>query len=174
MKLALISAVVFLVGFVAGCGGDDETTTSTPATTETTPVTQTTAEDEDREQEDEFTIERAKPGESPYEALATDPEAALEIFFTSGDPKAACDELVTESLLSTAYGDAKGCRQAQVPAAVPDAIEIKSLDVSDEAAQATVIPDGGPNDGIETEVVLVKEGDAWLVDSLKADIPAGP
>jgi hypothetical protein len=37
-----------------------------------------------------------------------------------------------------------------------------------------VIPDGGPNDGIETEVVLAKKGDAWLVDSLEADVPAGP
>ncbi len=37
-----------------------------------------------------------------------------------------------------------------------------------------MVPEGGPNDGFEHDVVLVREGGAWLVDSLEADIPAGP
>ncbi len=116
----------------------------------------------------------APPPAARRSRRATTPRVALEAFFTSGDPDLVCAELATERLVSSAYGDEKGCRQAQVPAAVPDAIDVKSLDVAGDEATATVIPEGGPNDGIETEVVLVDEGGAWLVDSLEADVPAGP
>ena len=39
------------------------------------------------------------------------------------------------------------------------------------------MPAGGPYDGVEVEVDLVVAGDledAWLIDSLLADVPAGP
>ena len=174
MKAVVALALIALAALGAGCGDDEEpASTAAPTTTKESSEPATTTEEESGE-EDELTIERTKPGESIHEPMASDPEYVLELFFTSGDPDLACGRFATENLLSAAYGDEKGCRQAQVPAAIPDGIEIKSLDVSGDEAQATVIPDGGPNDGIETEVELIDEDEVWKVDSLEADIPAGP
>jgi hypothetical protein len=171
MRLAAVTAMIAAIALAAGCGDDgDETTTET-----TTPATATGATGSDVEQVSP-PLEAQKgaktaPGSG---GSAVSPREALEGFFTSGVPDIACGELATEELLSSAYGDEQGCREAQVPAAVPDSIEITELEESGGEATATVIPDGGPNDGIETEVVLVKEGSTWLVDSLEADVPAGP
>lgn len=46
-----------------------------------------------------------------------------------------------------------------------------------ERATGTVIPEGGPYDGIEVKVELVPDPAreaGWLVDLLLADVPAGP
>ena len=103
-----------------------------------------------------------------------DPESSLEAFFTSGDPDVACGEVVTENLITANYGDVKGCRQAQVPGAVAESIEVVKLEENGDSAEAVVVPKGGPNDGFEHEVKLVNVGGVWVLDSLEADIPAGP
>ena len=159
---------------MVGCGGGDETSTTTAPTAEMTTEQGTTTQPAEGAVEEGGGEEANGSGGVAAESPGDDIDSALEAFFLSGDPDLVCGELATESLLSSAYGDEKGCRQAQVPAAIPDGIEIKSLDVSGDEAQATVIPDGGPNDGIETEVELVNEDEVWKVDSLEADIPAGP
>jgi hypothetical protein len=164
-----MTAVIAAIAIAAGCGDDgDETTTE--ATTTATGATGSDVEQVspplDARKDGTTAADPGGSGASPREAL--------EGFFTSGVPDIACGELATEALLSRAYGDEQGCREAQVPAAVPDSIEITELEESGDEATATVIPDGGPNDGIETEVTLVNEGGAWLVDSLEADVPAGP
>jgi hypothetical protein len=61
-----------------------------------------------------------------------------------------------------------------VPAAVAKSIEIKEIETDGDETEAVVVPEGGPNDGFDHEVVLIRDGDTWLVDSLEADIPAGP
>jgi hypothetical protein len=171
MRLAVTAALVAALALAAGCGEDEESTTTTtgaaPSNAEETTVTSAEPPPEELE------VDPAKRTDAAG-TTASDPEEVLEVFFTSGIPDLVCGELATEKLLSSAYGDEQGCRKAQVPAATPDSIEITELEESGDEATATVIPDGGPNDGIETEVVLVKEGDAWLVDSLEADVPAGP
>ena len=173
MRVVAVVALLAALALVAGCGDDEETTTTSAPTAETTTEDETTTTPTAGDEE-EGEDEAPDGGGAPAEAPGDDPETALEAFFTSGDPDLVCGELATDKALTSAYGDEKGCRQAQVPAATPDAIDIKSLDVSGDEATATVIPDGGPNDGIETEVTLENEGGSWLVDSLKADVPAGP
>jgi hypothetical protein len=174
MRLAVTAALLAALALQVGCGDDEETTTPTSAESETTSAPETTVEDDAGAPGDKPTSEPPVEAAPPIETRVSSPEKALELFFTSGDPKIACDLVVTPDLLADAYGDAAGCRQAQVPAATPDSIEIKSVDGSGNEAEATVIPAGGPNDGIETKVTLVKLGDTWLVDSLEADVPAGP
>jgi hypothetical protein len=174
--LAKIAVPAIALALLAGCGGDDdEMTTSAPATTTTTtesgatgiegPETTTTADPNGGGGGD--------GGGGGSDAGST-PEDALEAFFTSGDPAVACDEVVTPELVASAYGDEQGCRAAQVPGATPNSIEIVELDESGETAEAVVVPKGGPNDGFDHDVTLVLEGDTWLIDSLEADIPAGP
>jgi hypothetical protein len=169
IRLALLSALVAIAALVAACGDDEETTTQAPAETttetESVPAPVETAEDEDRAEVEGDGVEAAAP--------APDPESTLEAYFVSGDPDLVCGELATARLVRTAYGDEEGCRQAQVPAAVPKSIEVDSLEVSATEAVAVVIPAGGPNDGIETTVTLVDDG-GWRVDTLEADVPAGP
>ena len=66
---------------------------------------------------------------------------------------------------------ARGCIAGEKPGALAESVEIKELD--DDGAEATVVPTGGPYDGVEVEVKLVDDG-GIRVDSLEADVPAGP
>jgi hypothetical protein len=177
-KLAPLAAALALA---AGCGGDDETTTSaaTGSTTTTTETSSATGPGGSQTTTADGTDGGSgggggNGGSGGSGAAGATPEGALEAFFTSGDPAIACGEVVTPQLVASAYGDEQGCRAAQVPGATPKSIEITELEESGEAAEAVVVPEGGPNDGFDHEVTLVREGDAWLVDSLDADIPAGP
>jgi hypothetical protein len=175
--LTTIACLAAALALLAGCGGDDETTSSTTSTTEptTTPATGPTGPTgEDGGGGGGSEGESRGEGGKPAANAGSDPESALEEFFTSGDPDLVCGELATEALIADAYGDEQGCRQAQVPDAVPESIEVKELDESGDAAEALVVPKGGPNDGFDHEVLLVREGDVWVVDSLEVDIPAGP
>jgi hypothetical protein len=171
MRLAAATAMIAAIVLAAGCGDDEGATTTTTAAEPSSEEKTTAVSSEPPD--DRLEVDPAKRTDAAG-TTASDPEEVLEVFFTSGIPDLVCGELATDNLLSSAYGDEEGCRKAQVPAATPDSIEITDLEESGDEATATVIPDGGPNDGIETEVVLVKEGDAWLVDSLEADVPAGP
>ena len=177
--LLTIATVVAVLAALAGCGGDDETTT-TPATTSPAPTGATGATGSGGDGEGTTTEDGARgdanegsDGGAPSGA-GSDPEGALEEFFTSGDADLVCGELATPELIASAYGDEQGCRQAQVPAAIPKSIEIKDLEASGDTAEAVVVPRGGPNDGFDHEVTLVDEDGTWRVDSLEADIPAGP
>lgn len=174
MRRLLPIALVATGLVLAACGEDEPTTTTaateTASTSATTVAEQPPADEPSEEQEGGG----AADGAVAPEPAGADPKSALEAFFVSGDPDLVCGTLATAKLLSSAYGDEQGCRQAQVPAATPKSIEIRSLDESGDRAQALVVPEGGPNDGFDHEVVLVREGDAWLVDSIEADIPAGP
>ena len=166
---ALAAALSLAVG---GCGDDEDTTTE--MTSAPTATGATGAELEQADPPLEKQDGDGGPGGRDSVPAGGSSEEVLELFFTSGDPDLACGVLVTPNLVSSAYGDQMGCRQAQVPAATPDSIEITQLEESGDEATATVVPEGGPNDGIETEVVLLSDNGAWLVDSLEADVPAGP
>jgi hypothetical protein len=170
--------VAAVVAALAGCGGGDETTSSAASSTPTAATGPTGAGEAQPVDPPETAGGDGGGGSEGDGGAATgpgsDPESALEAFFTSGDPDMVCGELATEELLANAFGDEKGCRQAQVPAAIAKSIEIKELKSSGDSTEAVVVPDGGPNDGFEHDVVLVRAGDSWLVDSLEVDIPAGP
>jgi hypothetical protein len=165
----LLAVAVVLAG--TACGDDDGETTSPPAATDQ-PAGPTGANGEAEEPGGQGDGSDRGGDGAPSDRERV--ELVLRAFFTSGDASLACGEVVTEALLRSAYGDAQGCRQAQVAGAIPRRITIERASVSGEGATATVIPRGGPNDGIETEVTLVREGADWRIDSLEADIPAGP
>ena len=179
--LTTVAALLAALAVLAGCGGDDDETTSSTSPTATSSSTAATgatgpdpAEEAEPPEETGGGGGGGAAGGGASQGAGSDPESALEAFFTSGDPDLVCGELATPELISSAYGDERGCRQAQVPAAVPESIEIKEIETSGDVTEAVVIPEGGPNDGFDHEVVLVREGDTWLVESLEADIPAGP
>jgi hypothetical protein len=173
--LALAASAVL----AAGCGSDEE-----PATTasEGTPAAGST----------EAAAPEAEPGGGSEQGggdqggvgpgSSTEPEpltpqqlrAMVEQFFTSGDPALACDELVSESLIETAYGDHSGCAAAQVPGSVADAVAVSGIRIDDGRALATAVPAGGASDGIEVRVELERTGSGWLIASLDADVPVGP
>ena len=51
------------------------------------------------------------------------------------------------------------------------------LDCHIGSASAVAVPKGGPYNSIDVQVKLVAATDledAWVVDSLRADVPAGP
>ncbi len=176
MRRFLAIALVAAAG-VFGCGDDEPATTSTAASkaSTTSSASTTTAETTTG-------AEKTEAGDGggggdggvAADSPGADPESAIVAYFTSGDPDLVCRELATENLVTTAYGDEKGCRQAQVPAATADAVVIRGTGTSTNRTEAHVVPEGGPNDGFEHEVVLVKTGETWQIDSIEADIPAGP
>ena len=71
----------------------------------------------------------------------------------------------------------KGCIAAQDPGSLAESVQVSDVAESGETATAVARPVGGPYDGVDVEVSLVAATDledAWLVDSLFADVPAGP
>jgi hypothetical protein len=159
---------------LAGCGDDEEPTTTaapttTPTTQTTTTHTATTANGDEAGEADRG------PGEEIAIGRPTSIEDTLEAVLTgSADAALICDTLVTEDYVRTAYGAREGCIAAQKPGALADSVRIEGIYRSVAAANALAIPTGGPYDGIEVEVELIREPGGWRVDSLLADVPAGP
>jgi hypothetical protein len=168
-------AIALLAGslVLSGCGDDEEqpttaATTTPPPTQTTTAETATTADGDEVEEagggKEEIAIGRPRSIENTLEA----------VFTGSGDPALICDVLVTENYVRTAYGAREGCIAAQEPGALADSVRIDPINRSVAAATAIAIPTGGPYDEVEVEVELVREPGGWRVDSLLADVPAGP
>ncbi len=128
----------------------------------------------------------------PPDDSAGDPEAADDpgadrprsvedvvtaVLTGSETPEVICDDLVTPEYVQTAYGDREGCLAAQEPGSLAESVEVGDVQESGDTATAVARPAGGPYDGVDVEVSLVAATDldgAWLVDSLLADVPAGP
>lgn len=102
-------------------------------------------------------------------------EAAIAAVLTSVRAKEVCDEAVTPAFLERAYGDRAGCAALIAGAgAQARAAEISRLEIDGGVATAVVRPDGGIYDGEQLDATLVREGGAWRLDRLDADIPVGP
>ena len=105
--------------------------------------------------------------------MPTGAEGVIEAVLTGSVPaKTICDDLLTVAFLKTAYGSREGCLAGQVPGALAAAVEVTRLD--EAAGKATVVLTGGPVDGVEVAVGLVDDGGGIRVDSVIADVPAGP
>lgn len=177
MRSAL--AIVVVVASVAvGCGDADgegaaPTTVSVEAPTSSTTAGEATApvpaDDSagDPAAADDPGADRPRSVEDVVTAVLTGSET----------PQVICDRLVTPTYVATAYGDRAGCIAAQRPGALADSVALEKVAESDPTASAVAVPDGGPYHGIAVDVELVAASDlegAWLVDSLLAEVPAGP
>ncbi len=175
-RFALLTLAV--AALLSGCGGDDDATAPTTTVSIPTSATTTTA--------DESTAPVAPDDSAGTPEAADDPGAdrprAVEDVVAAvltGSEKAAtiCDDLVTAEYVKTAYGDREGCIAAQDPGSLAESVQVSDVQESGDAATAVARPVGGPYDGVDVEVSLVAATDledAWLVDSLFADVPAGP
>ena len=164
--------MVIALSGAGGCGDDEETAAST--TTLTTGATSTS--------ESATTTEAQPPppdgaGEEQVadEAKPLGVADVVEAVLTgSVGPALICDELATANYVRSSYGAREGCIAAQKPGALADSLNEFEVEVEGEVASATVVPVGGPYDGVDVEVELVRDREGWRVDSLLADIPAGP
>ena len=176
---AIVALLVALS--LAGCGDEEE-----PAAPATTTValppddsTATTTTDESAapvppddsagtpEEADDPGADRPRTVEDVVAAVLTGSET----------PATICDDLVTPEYVETAYGDRQGCLAAQDPGSLAESVQIGEVQEAADGATAVAKPAGGPYDGVDVEVTLVPATDlegAWLVDSLFADVPAGP
>ena len=161
MRRAVPAVIALLL--LAGCGDDEETTTTT--TTGATGATGATGPVEPVDQGERD----GGQGASPEVAITQNIKGAL-----GGRSLAqACDVLVTERYLRDAYGGQQGCRDAQAAEGAFD-VRVRQIEIDGDRATAVAVPKGGPNEGIETDVELVRDGEVWKVDRLRADVPAGP
>jgi hypothetical protein len=165
----VLLAVVVVVG---GCGGE-EAPTPKPSSSPTEEGGSPTPGDG----AGQATVD----GEQTAEAT-TDPrtvEQVVEAVLTeTGTIEQGCSTLVSEAFVRDAYGDVAGCEAARRGAgALARRVAFEQAAESGEAASLTVVPAGGPYDGVVVEVELVRDprpDGGWLVDSLFADLPPGP
>jgi len=176
-RSAAIGAAAVLL--LTGCGDESEdrdvtsTASAPPATTtETAPAPAPPAGDEPPSdaEKPEKPIERIERPLAP-------PEVTRAVLTRSGSVEQGCEELVTESFVADAYGDLQGCLAAREAGGQARSLSKTNYVATSDRTIGTVIPRGGPYDDIEVTVELVSdpahEG-GWLVDSLRADVPAGP
>jgi hypothetical protein len=175
--VARLAAVAIAVTLAAGCGDDEaDSATTEPATTAATttePATTTEAEPAPGAGGDEKAgeVERPQPG---LGVTAPSPGIAAEAVLTrAGTAEQACGGFVTARFIRTAYGGEANCIAARRPSAL--AASITTVPGSDRSStRIVVVPNGGPYDGAEVEVILVEQDGGFRVDGLRADVPAGP
>ncbi|MBK5118253.1 MAG: hypothetical protein JJE23_15240, partial [Thermoleophilia bacterium] len=99
---------------------------------------------------------------------------AIEALLIEPDNDLVCDQVLSEKLLRSAYGDRQGCRNQRRPQLLGESAKINGLEVDGDIATAVAIPKGGLYDGEKLEIVAVREGDTWQIEQFIADIPVGP
>jgi hypothetical protein len=176
LAAGVAAAAILAAGAVAGCGGGDDTTTTGPATgaegattTGTSPETTTGG--------GTTTTGDGGTAEGDAEQGRTIRDVVIAVLAT-GDSKRACSsDYVTDSYISAAYGDQKGCEQAQTKASAAESLPIQAIELGKlkpPTAVAKVAPRGGQYDGDRLAITLIKEDGVWKIDSLKSNAPVGP
>ena len=153
-RLGAAALAILAIAFVAACGGsgDSGDTGSTAVSTTGGDATSTVG------------IVAAAQGGGDNALI----RKTLDAVFTSGDPAAACETYVTAYYVVTAYGDLDGCKAAQTSGAAARSVEVGNLKNAGVSATATVVPSGGPSSGEKIDVILIKAGTTWQVDTAKA------
>lgn len=179
MRRATTCVLAAVALIAAGCG--DESSDSRPTTVSVSAPTSSTTT-----ARDEPTAPVAPDDSAGDPAAADDPGAdrprSIEdvvsaVLTGSETPVTICDSLVTSAYVKRAYGDREGCLAAQQPGSLAKSVDVGDVQEADASASAIAVPSGGPYDGVDVEVELVPARDldgAWRVDSLLADVPAGP
>lgn len=165
---------------LAACGDEEPEATDTTTTTDAaeepdTATTEPATTTNEQAATDETADGGGDSGGAGSEAnragapASTAEQAIRAVLTTAGDPAQACTDFVTQDFVLSAYGGRANCIAARRPNALAE-----SLRISDEGGGSfTVVPKGGPYDGVEVTVEVVDEG-GYRVSSLLADIPAGP
>jgi hypothetical protein len=97
----------------------------------------------------------------------------VDVLLTSTNPIVCSPLVVTERYLKAAYGGHEGCIKSLAPGSVAKSISFKDLQVGKERARAVVVPVGGPYDGQQITVSLVRTSH-WAVNALHSNVPVGP
>jgi hypothetical protein len=168
--LALASIAGCLI--LGACGGDDADEPATTTTAEP-PATTTPASEAPDAGGGEGDAEAAEDG--AVGGVLSIP-ALVELVLTSDEPRAVCEPPnVTEAFLRTGYGGRAGCVDAiESGGAIAESVNVEVDEESASAATAVAVATGGVYDGEEIELALVKDGEAWSIDRLEVDVPAGP
>ncbi len=184
-RFGALYAVAALATLAVGCGGDGAD--SSAGSPDGPPATQTTQQEAATERSGESAAadrtangNRATKGEarerprdreqdlSPEEAI----RRAIEGFLASGDAALVCRRTVTDRFLREAYGDRRGCEDAQGAGSAARSVDIKQIDV--ESGRAVAVPKGGPSGGDRLEIELARDGGEWMIDRIASDVPVGP
>src|SRR5688572_22986948 len=100
MRVPTLVAALTALALLAGCGGDDETTSPTRTAEGTyTAATGPTGPEQADEVDPPAETEGDSSGDGASTGAGSDPEGALEAFFTSGDPELVCGEIATPELI---------------------------------------------------------------------------
>lgn len=153
-----------------GCGDDDESTTAvtpTQPSPTTTSIGQQTVTSSTQPESTTTTTEDEPGGAGSPVAAAT------AVLTTEGTPRQACDAVVTEHFIETAYGGRDNCIASRTQSGLADALVLGPA-IEEGATHLVVVPAGGPYDGVKVEVELVRDRDTYRVDALDAHVPAGP
>ncbi len=194
MRAALAATAALAALALASCGDDrpDSTSTSTSftATTAATTTTASTATGSGAASSaggggGSGAASSAGGGGAPPRSdavrsaeLPRSVDSVIAAVLTGSEaPEAICDQLVTAAYVRTAYGDRQGCVAAQRPGTLAKSVQVSRIEESGETATAVAVPSGGPYSGVDVDVKLAADPDvdgAWRVDSLQANVPAGP
>ena len=120
-------------------------------------------------------------GVEPSEQLSDEPsdedqvEAVISALLIDPDSELICTEVLSKSLLRTAYGDLQGCLNGRQQVTLAESLEqVGGLEVDGDTAVARVTPVGGIYDRLELDVKAVRTDDGWQIDQFTADVPVGP
>jgi hypothetical protein len=176
-RIPIITTVAALL-LAAGCGGDDSSeptvSVSSAAPTASTPTTDESAAPVPPDDSAGNPGAADDPGADRPRAVE---DVVSAVMTASETPEVICDQLVTQAYVRTAYGGRTGCLAAQKPGALAESVDVTEVKADSGSATAVAVPTGGPYDGHDVMVKLIPAADledAWVVDSLVADVPAGP
>jgi hypothetical protein len=174
VRLASPLVVLAILAAIAGCGGEETPAPDAPSRPTEQAGSPASGYGAGQPAGDDDEQQVTEPDEDPFTV-----EQVVEAVLTgSGTVEQGCSTLVGEEFVRDAYGDVSGCEAARRgAAALARRVSFVKVTESGATASATVIPTGGPYDGVEVEVELVADPEhegAWLVASLFADVPAGP
>lgn len=176
-RVAIIAPV--LVVLLAGCGDSDSGSGEPTTISVAAPATTTTSVGESASPvaPDDSAGDPAEADTPGADRPRTVEDVVSAVLTSSETPEVICDRLVTPEYVKTAYGARQGCLAAQQPGSLADSVEIADVQEAGDSATAVAVPTGGPYDGVDVDVELVAATDldgAWVIDSLLADVPAGP
>ncbi len=169
-RLILLVVCLLAAPLLAACGDSSDADQSTATGSGPSADPTTGAEGPSGETDASGGEDTAAPGLSDSKQVSL----AIEALLIDPDNDLVCDQVLSEKLLRSAYGDRQGCRNQRRPQLLSESTKINGLEVDGDTATAVAIPKGGLYDGEKLEIVAVREGDTWQIEQFIADIPVGP